>query len=275
MEALATHLAGSGSTGSDLEALLPIRPTGSLRPLFCIHPAVGISWPYARLIRQIPSEHPIYGLQARNLIQRDRLPLTVEEMAADYVSLIREIQPIGPYNLLGWSFGGLVAHAMATELQSDGQEVALLGLLDSYPFANDETLSGRGDAREAEILFAEVADHTLQEMLDTLRREGHALPELGERAYQAITDAYKNNTRIMREFLPKRFRGDVLLFVATEDGAKPPIESWRPHVEGQIKVHEINCTHVAMMDALPAEEIGSLLAKELEKEPVSIRAISA
>ena len=70
VEALAKHLAAGRPTRSDLEALLPIRPTGSLRPLFCIHPAVGFSWPYSRLIRHIPSDHPIYGLQARNLIQR-------------------------------------------------------------------------------------------------------------------------------------------------------------------------------------------------------------
>ena len=54
-------------------------------------------------------------------------------MAADYLDLIRKIQPSGPYNLLGWSFGGLVAHAIATKLQAAGEEVALLALLDSYP----------------------------------------------------------------------------------------------------------------------------------------------
>ena len=53
------------------EVLLPIRPTGSQPALFCMHPAGGFSWPYSRLIRHIPSDHPIYGLQARSLTQRD------------------------------------------------------------------------------------------------------------------------------------------------------------------------------------------------------------
>jgi thioesterase domain-containing protein len=57
----------------------------------------------------------------------------IEEMALDYLSRIREIQPSGPYRLLGWSFGGLVAHAMATRLQDQGEEVDLLVLLDAYP----------------------------------------------------------------------------------------------------------------------------------------------
>ena len=46
-------------------------------------------------------------MQARSLLERDALPESLEDVAADYLRLIREIQPIGPYNLLGWSFGGL------------------------------------------------------------------------------------------------------------------------------------------------------------------------
>ena len=67
VEALASHLAAGAPARSDLEVLLPIRPTGSSPALFCMHPSGGFSWPYSRLIRHIPSDHPIYGLQARNL----------------------------------------------------------------------------------------------------------------------------------------------------------------------------------------------------------------
>ncbi len=54
-------------------------------------------------------------------------------MAAHYVQPIRHVQPTGPYHLLGWSFGGLVAHAIATRLQNAGEQVDLLALLDAYP----------------------------------------------------------------------------------------------------------------------------------------------
>ena len=142
VEALAPHLADGRPARSDLDALLPIRPHGSLPPLFCIHPAAGFSWPYSRLIGHVPSDHPIYGLQARNLLQPGMLPRTLEDMAADYARLIRQVQPVGPYNLLGWSFGGLVAHAIATQLQGAGEEVGLLALLDSYPLERDSRPSG-------------------------------------------------------------------------------------------------------------------------------------
>jgi amino acid adenylation domain-containing protein len=263
VESLGRHLADGRPVRSDFEVLLPIRPSGSLRPLFCVHPAAGFSWAYSRLIRNVPSDHPIYGLQARNLTQRGVFPDTIEDMAADYLRLIRKVQPVGPYNLLGWSLGGLVAHAMATQLQSEGQEVALLSLLDSYPF--DPEHRRRDEDRDKEVIFAGATDNPLREMLETLRREGH-ISVLEEQDHEAIADAYKHNTRIMRTFLPGRYRGDVLLFVAKEGEAKPPIESWLPYVDGQIKVHGIDCTHDTMMDPLPAAKIGKVLTAELDKQ---------
>ena len=121
VEDLAKRLIRGRPALSDFETLLPIRPSGTKLPLFCIHDAGGFSWPYSKLIRHIPPEHPIYGLQARNLTQRAMRPRSIDEMAEDYVSLIRKVQPAGPYNLLGWSFGGLVAHAIATQLQEAGR----------------------------------------------------------------------------------------------------------------------------------------------------------
>ena len=43
-------------------------------------------------------------------------------MAADYLKHVREVQPHGPYRLLGWSLGGNVVHAMAAQLQNGGKK---------------------------------------------------------------------------------------------------------------------------------------------------------
>src|SRR5262249_4771405 len=156
---------------SDLEALLPIKLNGSRPPLFCIHHAGGFSWPYARLIPHIPADRPIYGLQAHGLLEPDRLADSLEEGAADYLPVLRDVQPSGPYALLGWSFGGLVAHSIATRLQEAGEEVALLALLDSYPAGRGRALDGRDrDAHDQEVVFAGVADDSIRTMLDVLRR---------------------------------------------------------------------------------------------------------
>ena len=108
-------------------------------------------------------------------------------------------------------------------------------------------------------------------MLDSLRREGHILSTLDEHHYDAIKDAFKKSTALTWTFLPQRFHGDLLLFVATEGKIKPPIETWRPYVDGQIKVHRIDCTHATMMEPLPAAKIGSVLATELAKQRTTTR----
>jgi thioesterase domain-containing protein len=266
VEALAEYVVAGGPTGSDLDVLLPIRPSGSSLPLFCIHPAGGFSWSYSRLVHHIPSDHPIYGLQARNLIQRKIVPTTIEEIATDYLNLIQEIQPVGPYNLLGWSFGGLVAHAIATHLQSVGQEVALLALLDSYPSNGENTLHSSHALHDSENPLAGTVDGLVRNMLGNLRCEGYIQFALEEQHFDAIMGVFTNNIGLMAKFVPQRFHGDVSIFVAANDGAKPPIETWESFVDGEIKVHWIDCTHETMMDPLPAAKIGSVLASELDQQ---------
>jgi nonribosomal peptide synthetase DhbF len=265
VEGLAQRVASGRSSRSDLDALLPIRLTGSKPPLFCIHHAGGFSWPYARLIPHIPADRPIYGLQAHGLLEPDRLADSLEKVAADYLRLIREVQPSGPYALLGWSFGGLVAHSIATQLRDAGEEVALLALLDSYPAGRGRAFDGRDrNARDQEVVFAGVADDSIRTMLDVLRRERDGLIALKEHHFQAIKDVYSNNVRLMTGFVPRQFRGDMLLFVATQGETKPPHDIWRPYVTGCVKIHRVDCAHEDMMDASPAAEIGSHLRRALE-----------
>lgn len=55
-------------------------------------------------------------------------------MAKLYVHEVQKIQPKGPYQLAGWSFGGTIAVEMARIFESKGEKVSFLGLLDAYPF---------------------------------------------------------------------------------------------------------------------------------------------
>jgi thioesterase domain-containing protein/acyl carrier protein len=254
VEALAKQMAGEGATRSDLEVLLPLRPHGNLPPLFCVHPASGFSWVYSRFIRHIPPGHPIYGLQIRSLSKPDVMPATVEEIAADYVSVMREVQPGGPYNVLGWSTGGLVAYAIATQLQNAGQEVAVLALLDSYPLDRGQLSLDQG-----------LDERPLQEMMEALRGEGHWVAEFSADHFEAVVEAYYNNIHTAKKYTPAQFHGDLLLFVSTGGETISPLEMWRPHIDGEIKIHRTECGHAAMLDPSAAARIGGVLAAELDK----------
>ena len=263
---LAQHLALPCPTRSDLEVLLPIKTTGSSAALFCVHPAAGLSWSYARLLGHIPSEYPVYGLQARELTQERVFHRDIANMAADYLQLVRDVQPSGPYNLLGWSFGGLVAHAMATQLQSAGEEVSLLALLDSYPTGRLNGLGGSGDHRRGEIASLPEIDEMVRRIVAGPSRNGDTRLLLPEAEFETVREACRNNISMASTFSPERFKGDVVLFAAAHSRLKSPIEAWKSYVEGSIGVHRIECTHDAMLDEPWAAIIGKVLTSELEKQ---------
>ena len=86
-----------------------------------------------RLANAIESPHPIYGMQARGIDGLDAPLASVEEMAQFHLDAIKKLQTEGPYFLIGYSLGGLVALEIAQRLSAGGEKVALLALVDSYP----------------------------------------------------------------------------------------------------------------------------------------------
>ncbi|WP_279456570.1 alpha/beta fold hydrolase [Aeromonas veronii] len=103
-------------------------------PSFASTPQGGLGWCYAPLVPHLPADMAVYALQARALCQPDApLPASFDELALDYVTELRRQQSEGPYWLLGWSLGGMLVHRMAAMLQEQGQEVAMVLLLDAYP----------------------------------------------------------------------------------------------------------------------------------------------
>jgi thioesterase domain-containing protein len=117
---------------SSSSPLVPIQPSGSKMPIFCVHPYSGTVFCYHELARLLGRDQPFYGLKALG-IEDGQEPLTrVEDMASLYLAAVREVQPHSPYILMGWSFGGMVALQMAHELKTQGEQVAFLGLLDTY-----------------------------------------------------------------------------------------------------------------------------------------------
>ncbi|MDU0156755.1 non-ribosomal peptide synthetase [Bacillus cabrialesii] len=266
-----------GSSQSALDVLLPLRTCGDKPPLFCVHPAGGLSWCYAGLMTNIGTDYPIYGLQARGIGQRDELPKTLDDMAEDYIEQIRTIQPKGPYHLLGWSLGGNVVQAMATQLQNQGEEVSLVVMLDAYP---NHFLPIKEAPDDEEALIALLAlggydpdslgDKPLdfETAIEILRRDGSALASLDESVILNLKNTYVNSVGILGSYKPKTFRGNVLFFRSTIipewfDPIEP--DSWKPYIHGQIEQIDIDCRHKDLCQPEPLALIGKVLAVKLEE----------
>ncbi|MGF0176740.1 amino acid adenylation domain-containing protein [Streptomyces sp. Marseille-Q5077] len=249
--------------------LLPLRTAGERPPLFFVHPAMGVSWCYTRFLQHVPADQPVYGLQAGGEPPR---PATIDAMAEDYLAAIRKVQPDGPYHLVGWSFGGLVAHTLAARLQQDGEKVALLALLDSYP-ALPRPEGEEPDLRTivASLLHdPSVVDDDGLRLRDTddavrlLRGQDLILGTLDEPTIRTALAATAHHIGLADSFTPHCYTGDLLLFRALggEDEPRSP-QAWEPFVDGHVLTHDMGCEHQEMTDPEPAAEIGARLTRVL------------
>jgi amino acid adenylation domain-containing protein/non-ribosomal peptide synthase protein (TIGR01720 family) len=109
----------------------PVADSGR-QPLFCIHAGLGTVFDYQPLARHLQGVRTVYGLPCRMLADSAHLDVSLRQMAQDYCTMIRTVQPEGPVHLAGWSLGGTLAALMAELFEADGQSVAFLGLIDPY-----------------------------------------------------------------------------------------------------------------------------------------------
>ncbi|MEV0945556.1 amino acid adenylation domain-containing protein [Rhodococcus sp. NPDC049939] len=260
VEALAGRIVAGveGAAGEGFSSVLPIRESGAATPLFCIHPIVGLSWCYAGLAQRLDGDVPIYGVQSPALVDEGFVPESLEELAERYTSEIRAVQPAGPYRLLGWSLGGVIAHAMAIQLQAVGERVELLAMMDSFVGS-----TGAGDGSLKSITMSDllggfgeeqgVAGSTLSDLsVEAVTTELAGLTgqsvERAEQVVGRILSTAERNSRLMFEYCPERFDGDIVFFTAMADdhtGSRAARE-WDGAVTGQVHNHPVPATHWRM-----------------------------
>ncbi|WP_320774142.1 amino acid adenylation domain-containing protein [Streptomyces sp. CRN 30] len=271
--ALAARLDAAAPAADDaLGIVLPLRTEGDATPLFGIHPAGGLAWCYAGLTARLGPGQPVYGLQARGLVGDEELPRTLQEEAEEYAARIREVRPHGPYRLVGWSVGGVLAHTVAVLLQEAGEEVELLALLDAFPAEQwrERPAPEEGDALTAVLRMAgfdRTGERTREDVLATLRAAGSPLAGLTDRALSRIVDIVPNHARMMREHTHRAYDGDVLFFTAAAPRAEDWLtrESWRPYVTGEIVNLDLDCTHPQLMRDRYLDDIAAVLTARLKE----------
>ncbi len=113
--------------------LQPLRASGKLPPLVFIHDFDGAAKIFAPLVAHLGGDQPCYAITARGLADPSACHATVGEMARAYIEALRVFDTDGPYRLVGYGFGGLVAFEMARQLTGSKAEVPLLILLAAEP----------------------------------------------------------------------------------------------------------------------------------------------
>nr|WP_245671402.1 non-ribosomal peptide synthetase [Nocardia amamiensis] len=269
---LARRASGQVETEAAFDMLLPLRPGGSAAPLFCVHPVSGISWSYAGLAAYLDPDRPLYGLQTPVLAAEAVMPESIQDWAARYVEQIRSVQPEGPYHLLGWSFGGVIAHEVAVQLQREGDTVALLAVMDSYmadPPGTVVTDAGQVPAAEliGGLLGAAAGDLGNVAELDwaALPQMFTELPEpfasFGADRVTRILDAAVHSVALRTAYRPSQYQGDVVYFTAALDDPTGHVGAalWGEIVDGTVHNHAVSTTHWQMTTTAGLAQIAEVL----------------
>lgn len=250
---LAAQLDAGDGAGDRASLLVPLREGSRRPPLFLLHPTGGEVVAYRGLVDDLDPGRALVGIRSPGRAGQPEAS-SVEEMARTYADLIRGTQPEGPYLLAGWSLGGVLAHAVAAQLEHGGAVVAFCALLDSHlpgeePALRDRVVYRLGKllgplagtlAGEPEEYLATLLDlpeeQRLQRAVDVARQRRDGIADLP-------LEALRREIRIAQEhsaLLEAHRAGvvDVRLHVLLAEGslqAGTPATDWEAHTRGGVE----------------------------------------
>jgi thioesterase domain-containing protein len=251
--------------------LIPLRATGTRRPLFCFPARVG-EHVFLEMVTLMRDDQPVYVIELAPFpggLQR----LSVKEIAKCCCRAICEEHKCGPYHLCGYSFGALVAYEVASQLAAMGREIGLLALFDApnpafwsnLSVANSirfkiaycrerfrrcyqNLLKGGFDKVAVDVLKflssrTRIILHRVRNYLEPFGVLNISWPEDSYSGHFIITDAYE-------AYIPSEFYQRLVLFRSQERGLEYNLDlelGWGAAARGRIDVHVVPGDHLTMV----------------------------
>lgn len=263
--------------------LVPIRTSGSLRPIFLVHPAGGEVNYVRDMVHWLDENLPVYGLAARGFMS-DESPLsTIEEMAALYLQAIRSVQTEGPYRLAGWSVGGTIAYEMANQLIGADQTVEFVGLLDTgFGYDADTPES------EIDILLGMIPDDALTNvftelnrlataadlnaMLDYALSSGLLSADIDKATALRVLAVHKAIANAAKTYALKPIPAKLTLFAAQGNRfVEENCAGWQALAGGRLQVIPVEGDHMSITQLPNVQHLGIAINKALThcEDPVT------
>lgn len=260
-------------------------------PVFIVHQIQGHVCALSELAKQLP-------VRAVGVQWTPEIPTTsIEEMASKYMKRLVEVQPKGPYHLVGYSFGAAVAFEIATQLQATGASVASLTLLDGAPkylAANSHqirSMFGAGTKEEEETaLFCSFLIQYIDIDVLEVRKQMSQYPNW-EAKQEAATDillkaspdvrpsredvatatqVFYDFIRASEAYCPReKYHGDIVLVKASRPQSTardlPPDYGLSECCDGKIEVKVVDGLHENFILGEGARRCASIIGDQLKK----------
>lgn len=233
-------------------AIIPLQSAGNAPPIFCL---CGILV-YQELADQLAPDYPVYGVFVPQELeflafsgQHRRSTPSVELLAAEYLKAIRERQPRGPYRLIGFSFGGVLAFDIAQTLIREGEQVELLAILDS-----------------------DVPGRTSGGILQELKEQARQVRDAGIRLLAGTesgldllaSDRNQRYLETMRAYQAKPYDGEAVCVLSADDPVHDPGYTWEALIP-RLTTYRIDDSHLGILRGTSVVRLASLLRQHLRR----------
>jgi acetoacetyl-CoA synthetase len=259
---------------------VPLKAGAEHPPILIAH-GLGGRARFSELAKHIRTGHSIYGIQARGIDGREEPFDRIEDMANFYLTALKDLQPEGPYVLIGYSFGGLVALEMAQRLSEGGKHIQVLVLVDAYP--HPRQMSGRQRLRlgmqRTKRRISQMSRQPLPDAISYLtgglkRRfglaGGHAgnthFPEASPLSLAQTTLQVKRKAYVaLARYRPRPYRGKIKFLKSESDEYFPgdPVPVWA-NLAADFEVETVPGTHLDMVTA-HFESLAAVLTRYLQE----------
>jgi thioesterase domain-containing protein len=257
ISALATLL--EQPTTPTIPALVQLKAGSQEPPVFIAHGLGGSVIDFYQVVKHIPTRHAIHGLQAKGIDGIEEPLDRIEDMARYSLDAIRELQPRGPYYLIGFSLGGLVTLEMAQQLIAQGETIGLLAMLDSWPHMSQLSWAQRTRLATRQIW---------RRVLARLQWLGVKVP------FQTVLDVapsptlkpFRDSAYLALERYQPRFYPGKISFVRAAiptDFPADPTAIWS-HLAGEFEVKSVPGDHLGIMTT-HFEDLAAAISDYLRK----------
>lgn len=230
-----------------------------VKPVFLIHGAGGnVLW-FKPLADRLRGETPIYGIEAQGIDGSLPFLESVEDMAELYIRHMLSVDPHGPYRLIGYSGGGVIAVEMAHQLRRSGRSVELLAMLDTLAPQEASTPLSLADKicmltkLDGAYLARRMVHHSvkLKEKIET-RLAGSGGDHVGKSQIELLSEQCEAvYLEAQGRYHPAPYDGDVLLFRAERTSAmfarSGETLGWQELLTGKLEIVTLDAYHDTLL----------------------------